>query len=216
LGELAFFSVERRLEVTADAGNPNDPVSAQIHAAAAGDETAMRALLAAVWPDAYRIARSVLRDRQLAEDAAQEACVRVLTGLGDLRHPAAFRVWFFRLVTREAYRRLPSVRRESPADLTAGDPEWATLNAASSAELLDLRRAVRALPHTYQLPVLLRYYLGLSDREVAQVLGTTAGAIRVRLVIARRTLRRSLDDTGGHPRAASSIDAVSRQTIAHR
>jgi RNA polymerase sigma factor (sigma-70 family) len=216
LARLAFFFVERRLEVTADAGNPSDPVFAQIPAAAAGDEAAMRSLLAAVWPDAYRIARSVLRDRQLAEDAAQEACVRVLTGLGDLRHPAAFRVWFFRLVRREAYRRLPSVRRESPADLAAAEPERAALNAGSSAELLDLRRAVRALPHTYQLPVLLRYYLGLSDREVAQVLGTTEGAIRVRLVIARRTLRRSLDDTGRHRRAAPSIDAVPGQTIADR
>ena len=191
--------------MTADAGNFHGPVSAQVAAAAAGDEQAMRSLLAAVWPDAYRIARTVLSDRQLAEDAAQDACVRVLTGLGDLRHPAAFPVWFFRLVTREAYRRVRSVGRETLAELTEENLGLAAPNAVSGAEVLDLRRAVRALRPTYRLPVLLRYYLGLSDREAAQVLGTTEGAVRVRLFTARRRLRQSLDDTEAHPRAPAPV-----------
>src|SRR5580704_11829993 len=73
-----------------------------IAAACAGDATATATLLERLWPDAYRIAWSIAGERTAAEDAAQEACARVLRGLPGLREAASFRPWFYRIVVNEA------------------------------------------------------------------------------------------------------------------
>lgn len=171
--------------------------TAMVSAAVSGDSAALQTLLEGAWPDGYRIARSILRDRQLAEDAAQEACARVITGIRFLRQPGSFHIWFYRLVTREAYRRLRHVGRELPISEVEEQP----FSHQVSADVLDLRGAIRSLPDTYRLPIFLYYYLGLSNRDVAQVIGTTTGAVRVRLTIARRRLRSALADVP--PRVAA-------------
>ncbi|MGC1757967.1 MAG: sigma-70 family RNA polymerase sigma factor, partial [Candidatus Cybelea sp.] len=56
----------------------------------------------AIWPQAYRVAFSVLRDHGLAEDAAQEACAIILDAMPKLRAPQAFNVWLYRIVVRTA------------------------------------------------------------------------------------------------------------------
>lgn len=178
-----------------DRRRQSDP--ALVSAAVSGDSAALQTLLEGAWPDGYRIARSILRDRQLAEDAAQEACARVVTGIALLREPVAFQIWFYRLVTREAYRRLRTEGRELPAMVM----EEQLITSHVSADLLDLREAIRSLPHTYRLPIFLYYYLGLSNRDVAKVIGTTTGAVRVRLTMARRRLRSALADVP--PRATA-------------
>jgi RNA polymerase sigma factor (sigma-70 family) len=69
---------------------------------AAGDSAALERLIAAVWPEAYRLAAGILHDPGLAEDAAQEACAAMAVSLSSLKNVLAFRTWFYRLVVREA------------------------------------------------------------------------------------------------------------------
>ena len=171
------------------ADDPAGRLTALVTAARGGDSAARRALVEAVWPDAFRIARTVLRDRHLSEDVAQEACVQLLAKVATLRHPGSFRPWFYRLVTRQAYARL----RRGPPETTLEDVQTLPAIGTGTGDLVDLRRAIRALPATYRLPLLFHYYLGLSDRETAQALGTTSGAVRVRLSVARRRLRLALE-----------------------
>lgn len=174
-------------------------LSTLVSAARNGDARAQRSLVEAVWPDAFRIARTVLRDAQLAQDVAQEACVHLLIKIGSLRQPASFRPWFYRLVTRQAYARL----RRSPVETPLDDVKDLPAPGNGAGDLMDLRQAIRALPPNYRLPLLFHYYLGLSDRETAQALGTTTGAIRVRLSVARRRLRLVLEDHS--PPASTAI-----------
>ena len=67
-----------------------------------GGPTQIEALLEIVCPKAYRLARAIVNDRVEAEDAAQEACITMYRTIAELRSAAAFRVWFYRIVVREA------------------------------------------------------------------------------------------------------------------
>lgn len=147
-------------------------------------------LIERVWPDAYRIAYSVLLDRSEAEDVAQEACARLLDTLHTLKNEAAFSAWFYRLVVNESYGVLRGRPRQGNLDLfekTLDPPE-------ASVDHLDLRDALERLPVSQRLPVVLHYYYGFSDSETAVILATSYAAVRVRLFSARRTLRKILSN----------------------
>lgn len=64
-----------------------------IEAAREGSKDAMERLLETLWPHAYRIARSIVQQDALAEDAAQEACAGIYRDLPQLRSTNAFRAW---------------------------------------------------------------------------------------------------------------------------
>src|SRR5579872_63582 len=79
-----------------------EPLQAQVIAARRGDAIARSDLVRSVWPDAYRIAWSILQDHADAEDAAQDACARMVTALVSLRDASRFGVWFYRIVVNQA------------------------------------------------------------------------------------------------------------------
>lgn len=140
------------------------------------------------WPDAYRIAYSVLHNHADAEDAAQEACAQMHGALPNLRDERAFKGWFYRIAIRKAYEVLRSRRRRGTEDsVDVAAP------AGLADETLDLARALDRLPQTQRLAVIFRYYYGFPDSDVAAILGTTHAAVRVRLFMARRALRRLLE-----------------------
>jgi RNA polymerase sigma-70 factor (ECF subfamily) len=160
---------------------------ALVKSAAAGDDSALAALLQAVWPDAYRIAWSVLRERSAAEDAAQDACARLLGSIGKLRQPERFRLWFFRIVVNQAKQRL----RHRARDLAWEEP-CAPSEASSIEDSIDVRRAIASLEPNLRITVMLHYYYGLNSVEIARVAGTSPVTVRWRLVVARRALRPQL------------------------
>lgn len=163
----------------------NDELAAR---ASAGDDAAAADLICSVWPDAYRIAWSVVRNRAAAEDAAQEACARAWRGLKSLRRPERFAVWFYRIVVNEARRAQRSIQRDEPIDAVAAHDE------ASRDDRIAVRAAVDALEPRLRLPIVLRYYYGLRSSEIAQVLGAPAVTVRWWLMLAHRRLRVALDD----------------------
>jgi RNA polymerase sigma-70 factor (ECF subfamily) len=144
-------------------------------------------LLRAIWPDAYRIAWSVLRNHVAAEDAAQDACAKVIGSLEQLRRADAFRMWFYRIVVRCALR-----YRATPVDSYPQEPAL----GASIEDRVDLADAVLALPREMRITVVLRYYHGLNASEIAEVTGAPSGTVRFRLAMARRRLARHLTPEG--------------------
>ncbi len=168
--------------------------------ACAGDDAAVAELIRSVWPDAYRIAWSILRDRAAAEDAAQEACARAWRGLKSLHRPERFAVWFYRIVVNEARRAQRSMRRDAPLDAIAVQDD------ASRDDRIAVRAAVDALEPRLRLPVVLRYYYGLRSTEIAQVLGAPAVTVRWWLLLAHRRLRNVLDDPASPSHAPPASD----------
>ncbi len=156
--------------------------------ACAGDDAALADLICSVWPDAYRIAWSIVRNRSAAEDAAQEACARAWRGLKSLHRPERFAVWFYRIVVNEARRAQRSMRRDEPVEAAAAHDE------AARDDRIAVRAAVDALEPRLRLSIVLRYYYGLRSGEIAQVLGAPAVTVRWWLMLAHRRLRVALDD----------------------
>jgi RNA polymerase sigma-70 factor (ECF subfamily) len=172
-----------------------------IEAARLGEADARDRLIALAWPHAYRIARSMLRDGDLAQDAAQEACAIVYRSLGSLRSAEAFRVWFYRIATREALR---LDRKRALISIFAAEPA-ASGTDDESIRRIDVLRALAKLPRAQRAAVVLHYYADMNSREIAAVLGTPDATVRFHLVRARRSLEASL---GNHRITTRLMEAV--------
>ena len=131
-----------------------------------------------------------------AEDVVQEAILRAFLSLSSLRDPDRFEAWLCGIGLNVAKMRLR--RAATEARLLGGSiPTYVD----ADRELLDaVRDAVRLLPTAQRDAVLLHYVDGLSCDEVASLVGSTPGAVRVRLHRARAQLRDELA-AYAHPRA---------------
>lgn len=152
---------------------------------------------------AVRTAFLITHDRALAEDIVQAAFVRAYERIEQFDTGRPFGPWFLRSVVNDAIkaasRREPWVSLEASA---GAKPVLADLLAdpnpgpAELAEAVDTRRAVREalgmLPPTQRAATVLRYYLGLSEAEVAEELACPPGTVKWRLHAARKRPRRLL------------------------
>jgi len=146
-------------------------------------------LYAAHGPEAVRLAFLLTGDRDLAEDLAQDAFVRVARRFGDLRGPEAFGPYLRKTVVNlcKGHWRRRKVERSYLARATA--------SSAASTELPDigLRDAlwgqVQALPHRQRAAIVLRFYEDLSEQQTADLLDCSPGAARALVARAMETLR---------------------------
>lgn len=146
------------------------------------------------------LAQRVTGSRGDAEEIAQEAFIRVWTKAPRWRQPtdefsgARFTTWIYRVVVNLSIDRR---RRPATANLDeAGDPPDPSASALQSLEGAQLATRVAAavadLPERQRTALTLCFYEGMSNRDAAEVLDLSPGAIESLLVRARRTLRQSL------------------------
>ena len=153
---------------------------------------------------AVRAAYLVVRDRALAEDIVQAAFVRAYERIDQFDAKRPFGPWFLRIVVNDAVK--IARRRQRWVSLEASDrPETVLADLladsnpgpADQAEAGDLRQTVWAalgrLPPAQRAAVVLRYYLGLSEAEMADELACPPGTVKWRLHAARNRLRALLD-----------------------
>lgn len=152
-----------------------------IEAAKTGGRAEIESLLETVWPDAYRLAKAILPGNCNAEDVAQDACVTMYRSIGALKDVRAFSTWFYRIVIRHALKH----KKLQPAP--APMPDDAAYDA-DPADLIDLLRALRALPDKLRAVIVLHYFEGLPSRDIAAILRVPEATVRFRLMTARRRL----------------------------
>ena len=155
----------------------------------------------------YFLLISILRNEAEAEDAAQEAAIKIYRNLHLFRGESQFRTWALSIARNEGLGRLRKAenRREDSLDALSEDQtsdytpailtSWrevptAALEQKELGELL--RKAIEGLPENYRNVVLLRDIEEMDVRETAAALGITEGAVKVRLHRARALLQRSL------------------------
>lgn len=135
-----------------------------------------------------------------AEDAAQEALLRAWRGWPALRDAGAIHTWLLRITVNVCHNWQAghfgvSRRRTEPLDLAAHLATSASIgDDIGSADTLDLRQAVMALPDELRRVVALRFYAGMDSTQIGAVLNAPAATIRTRLRRALDLLRRDLDD----------------------
>lgn len=187
--------------------------SALVERAQDGDVGAYEELIRLYQEMAVRTAYLVAGSAIDADEVAQEAFVKAYFALPRFRPSAPFRPWLLRIVANEARnRRKASRRRENvalrlqaslPALPSSPSPEEEVLASERRAVLLD---ALNRLREEDRLTVSYRYFLGLSEEEMATALGCARGTVKSRLSRALGRLREALGaasraETGRHPPA---------------
>jgi RNA polymerase sigma-70 factor (ECF subfamily) len=144
---------------------------------------------------AFRVAYGVLRQRQDAEDVAQETLVRAHRKLGSLRDRDRFRAWLVRIAWRLAIDHRRSGKRREAREQAALDsaPEQTAEDMAAANEFRErLWRAIDALPEPLRIVVVLAGIEGHQMNELARLLSVPEGTVKSRLHHARKQLAESL------------------------
>jgi RNA polymerase sigma-70 factor, ECF subfamily len=155
-----------------------------------GDHDAFAALVDGAVARLDATARLILRDRELARDAVQEALIRAWRDLPGLREPDRFDAWLYRLTVNSCLE-LVRRRRRRPMEVEL-TTTWSPSTSDVSAEFVRreaLDEALGALDHSHRAVVALHYLLGMPLREVAATLGIPLGTAKSRLHYALATMR---------------------------
>ena len=151
--------------------------------------------LATSYASAYRTACLILHNSADAEEAVQDAFLRVWRFRASVPAGDGARPWLYRVLVNaccskmrhDAGRRTHTLAGDVPDDVPSAEPLPET--AASQAETAEaVRQALAALPEHLRVPVVLRYYAGLSEREIATAIRRRPGTVKSRLHEARRRL----------------------------
>jgi RNA polymerase sigma-70 factor (ECF subfamily) len=167
-----------------------------------GDAAAFGALVTLHADVAFRTAYLVLGDATDAEDAAQEAFVKMHRSLDRFRDGEPVRPWLLAIVGNTARNRRRArgrrmalqLRAEAATDpASASSPEAQVLDAERRHRLLD---AINGLRPDDRLVIGARYFLELSEAETAALAGVAPGTVKSRLSRARARLAAALGDRG--------------------
>jgi RNA polymerase sigma-70 factor (ECF subfamily) len=176
------------------------------------DERAFDLLVVRYQERAYRIAWSVVRDREEAKDCSQEAFIRLHESAGSFAGQAKFSTWFYRILVnccldqarkRKGWRKLigwgsKGEEREtvSPAERVAAPFTDPTDAMVTESRMSQLWEAVEALSPQQRAAVLLQCREELSTKEIAVVLHLSEATVRVHLHRAYSALRRMVGEGG--------------------
>jgi RNA polymerase sigma-70 factor (ECF subfamily) len=169
-----------------------DPPADQIQRAAGGDADAFREIVLHYERLVFGVAYTVLGDSYDAEDAAQEAFLRLHRGLPRYRGEAALGTWVFRLAVTAALdqRRWLSRRAVVPLDTLPASPQATPEQRADAEELLT---AMAALSAALRAPLVLREVYGYEYAEIAALLGKPVGTVKAAVHRGRAALVEELE-----------------------
>jgi RNA polymerase sigma-70 factor (ECF subfamily) len=176
------------------------------------DSAELESWLARDYAVAYRTACLVLRNPHDAQDAVQEAFLRVWRFRDSVPDGDARKAWLYRVVVNACVSRGRAqqartskddgpTRLERLADRAPAPEEMA--ERASRAD--DVAAALADLPEHLRVPLVLRFYAGLSEKEIAVAIDRRPGTVKSRLHDARQRL--ALD-----PRLSAWVDAESLES----
>ncbi len=174
-----------------------------VRQAQAGDIAAFETLVKLHQQFAFQVALSALSSPQEAEDATQEAFVKVWQALPNFRQEARFRTWLYRIVMNLCYNRIPRLRQDFytleeeffQGNLIDQDQQSAPDTYLEEKQLFDfLHRQIDCLPEKYRIMLLLRFREGCSYAEIAEILDIPLGTVKTGIFRAREQLRAAVAD----------------------
>lgn len=167
-----------------------------------GDRAAFAALVRAHQDEVYTLARRLVGDPHLAADVAQEAMIRAWRALPRFRGEARFSTWLHRITVNVAWTQRKRAARRRTVPIDQGFDVAAPYDGEHpeiAGEMLELRghlrRALDQLPDSQRQVVVMKDVYGWSHDEIAQSLGITVTAAKVRLHRARARLARDLEES---------------------
>jgi RNA polymerase sigma-70 factor (ECF subfamily) len=183
-------------------------MSAHSHALPCEQRDALEALVKRHAPRLRTLARRMLRNEQDAEDAVQEAFLRLLRASMSFESDARASAWLAK-VTRNLARMCLRSRRRRPEHaldecahaLDRNQSAWPDTLAVQRQERVLLRSSLANMPEGYRRVLVMSDLDAMETSDVSRALGVTANLVKVRLHRARRALRRDLQARCSPPRA---------------
>lgn len=170
---------------------------ATIERAKLGSRDAQGLLLRSLQDVWFRVAVSLLRDQELAQDAVQESALRFLKSLPSFRGDSQLQTWSLGIVinvARELRRKnrnpgdLPELRLA--AERSSASPS--DVSAVQTEEALKLRDALECLPERQREAVVLRFFEDLSVEDTAAAMNCAQGTVKATVHQAMRALKEKL------------------------
>ena len=170
-----------------------------------GDREAFGLVAADLATRFLSVSRRILRDIYLAEDATQQALVAIWRDLPQLRDPARFDAWSYRLLVHACYAEGRRSRQWSPnLRILPADEPAASGGVDTVIHRDELETAFRRLSVDHRTVLVLHHYADLPLERVAQILEIPIGTVYSRLHHAMRAMRAALD-ADARPAAAEAI-----------
>lgn len=172
----------------------SDNERAAVAAACHGDVEALASLYERYYALMVWVAYSVLLDRPLAEDAAQQAFATACVKMRTLRRLDRFGPWLT-TICRNAAQDMARARRRDAAIRKAAAEEQLVQPSSDGFDAA-VKEAVDSLPAMYREVVVLHYYSQMSYTEIESALGVSIDVVKGRLARARRQIQERLEKEG--------------------
>jgi len=177
--------------------------------ASGGDREAFRTIVDTNKQRMFTVARSVIEDGALAEDAVQDAFISAFGALAKFEGRSSLKTWLHRITVNAALAKLRQAKRRAEHSIDADLPEFDQYDCRIEApwqylapledviENEDLRSTVNTcintLPDSYRIVLQLRDIEGYDTSEVAEQLDISEANVKVRLHRARAALKKQLE-----------------------
>lgn len=170
-----------------------------------GDMDAFGRLMEKYQSQALRAAYLISGNHADSEDIVQETFVSCYLNRNQIKTPEAFRGWFYKTLSRNAWRICGKRKREQPVeevyDEKTPDPSKVLTQVIRVEEERELYEAIKKLPVKHRTVIVLYYFNQLSIREIATACGCLEGTVKSRLFNGKNRLKKLLTDerkeTGG-------------------
>jgi RNA polymerase sigma-70 factor (ECF subfamily) len=180
---------------------------ALVEAARRGDASAMDMLLRRHYDRVHAVCRRIAGGTRDADDAAQEAMIRIVRNLHRFDGRSAFGTWAYRIATNTALDELRRRQRRPQLHAVADhDDDRAPFEPADErahrrvdavADRMAIDDALADLPEEYKAPVVMRDVGDLDYAEIAEALGVPIGTVKSRIARGRRILVERLGNRDG-------------------
>jgi RNA polymerase sigma-70 factor (ECF subfamily) len=169
-----------------------EPDLALVEQACNGDIDSFTELCRRYYPAMVAIAHSIIGDRHLAEDAAQQTFAKVVRKMSNLKNKTKFAVWLAVICRNVA---LDLARRKEKLH-TADDLSMITAKSHENGHSEAIREAMSKLSAPAREVIFLRFYDGLTYEQISAVLGISKQAINGRLRRAKKNMANLLRRSG--------------------
>ncbi len=181
-----------------------------------GDRRALDELLRLDYDRLHAVCWTILREREAALEATQEAAVAVARGIVRFDGYSRYTTWAYRIAANAALDELRRRRRRPVASLDRRSADDRSLDDRPGdgptegelvVESLSIRAAMDRLPEEQHVALVLRHDLGLDYDEIARIIRAPVGTVRSRVSRARATLRDLLQGPAEDDEPATIRDA---------
>lgn len=163
-----------------------------VQALKSGDMSGFELLFNTYAKQGIRTAYLITSNRQTAEDILQETFIQCFTHIHTLKDNSAFRPWFYKILTRLAYKEALKAKKQIPVEDIYDKAEQAVYDRHPT-DSDNIYAYVCKLKPKHKTTVVLYYYNDMSIKDISRIMHCPQGTVKSRLNAAKATLKKILE-----------------------